>query len=194
MVQVLIFHVQNNEKSSTRISKKPNSKAQAKTQEIFIFQVTIHEQSILNLLFFPVSLEEWFHLDPSIRNSVTINAFKQKLLPFTCPLENSVFNIFDPEGLKIFTRLGLGSSHLNEYRFRHNFEECLIPLCTCSLETENTAHYLLHCHHSTFFLIDLTNNVKTVLLTLSHYQTVKKLEFAYMETLGVITIKIILYY
>ena len=30
--------------------------------------------------FFPASLEEWFHLDPSIRNSETINAFKQILL------------------------------------------------------------------------------------------------------------------
>ena len=26
--------------------------------------------------FFPASLEEWFHLDPSIGNSETINAFK----------------------------------------------------------------------------------------------------------------------
>ena len=45
---------------------------------------------------FPASLEEWFHLDPSIRNSETINTFKQKLLPFIRPLENSIFNIFHP--------------------------------------------------------------------------------------------------
>ena len=35
--------------------------------------------------FFPASLEEWFHLDPSIRNSETINAFKQILLAFIRP-------------------------------------------------------------------------------------------------------------
>ena len=129
-------------------------------QEISIFQVTAVEQSILNL-FFLALLEEWFHLDPSIRNSETINAFKQKLLPSITPLENSIFNIFDPEGLKLLTRLRLGLSHLNELRFRHNFQECLNPLCTCSLETENTSHYLLHCHHNTPFRTDLTNRVRT---------------------------------
>ena len=67
--------------------------------------------------FFPASLEEWFHIDPSIRNSGTINAFKQKLLPFIRPLENNIFNIFNPEGLKLLTRLCLGFSHLNEHRF-----------------------------------------------------------------------------
>ena len=94
--------------------------------------------------FFPASLEEWFQLDPSIRNSETINAFKQPLLPSISPLENSIFNIFDPEGLKLLTRLRLGFSHLNEHRFRQNFQECLNPLRTCSLETENTSHHLLH--------------------------------------------------
>ena len=32
-------------------------------------------------------------------------------------LENNIFNIFDPEGLKLLTRLLLGFSHLNEHRF-----------------------------------------------------------------------------
>ena len=45
--------------------------------------------------FFLASLEEWFHLDPNIRNSETINV----LLPFIHPLENSIFKIFGPEGL-----------------------------------------------------------------------------------------------
>ena len=47
---------------------------------------------------FPPSLDEWFHLDPTIRNSETINAFNQKLLLSLRLLENSIFNIFDPEG------------------------------------------------------------------------------------------------
>ena len=103
----------------------------------------------------------WFHLELSIGNSANINAFKQKLLPFICPLENSIFNVFDQEGLKLLTRLRLGFSHLNEHRFGHNFRECLEPLCTCSLETENTSHYLLHCYHNALFCIDLMKSVKT---------------------------------
>ena len=46
--------------------------------------------------------------------------------------------IFDPIGLKLSTRLCLGFSHLNEYRFRHNFQDCMNPLCSCSLEIEDT--------------------------------------------------------
>ena len=32
-------------------------------------------------------------------------------------LENNIFNIFDPEGLKLLTRLLSGFSHLNKHRF-----------------------------------------------------------------------------
>ena len=36
------------------------------------------------------------------------------------------------------------------------------PLCSCSLENENTLHYLLHCHHFSQNRIDLMNSVKSV--------------------------------
>ena len=71
------------------------------TQGISIFQVTFVEESILNLPF----------LLPPLRNGSTlirvnsINSFKQELLPLIHLLENIIFNIFDPEGLKLFTRL-----------------------------------------------------------------------------------------
>ena len=122
---------------------------------MFMFQVIIVEQCILNL-FFPASIKEWFHLDPSIRNykkyNKAITASRQKILPFIRPLENSILNIFDPVGSKLLIRLRLGFSHLNEHRFRHNFQKCLNPLYTCSLETENTSHDLLHCHHKTLYI------------------------------------------
>ena len=127
------------------------------TQGISIFQVTFVEKSILNLSF---SL-------PPLRNGSTfirvssIYAFKQEPLPLIHLLENFIFNIFDPEGLKLFTRLLLGFSHLNENHFRHNFQECLNALCTCGLETRNSSHYLWHCHYNIPFRIDLTNCAKT---------------------------------
>ena len=70
-----------------------------------------------------------------------------------------MYNIFDPIGLKFLTRLRLGFSHLDEHRFRHNFQECINPLCSCSLETENTSHYPLQCHHFSQNLINLMNSV-----------------------------------
>ena len=37
------------------------------------------------------------------------------------------------------------------------------PLCSCSLEIEDTSHYLLHCHHFSQYRIDLMNSVKSIL-------------------------------
>ena len=48
---------------------------------------------------------------------------------------------------------------LNEHRFRHNFKNYINPLCSCSLEVENTLHVLLHCLHCSTFCIGLVNKV-----------------------------------
>jgi len=113
--------------------------------------------------FFPSTLKEWFKLDDNIRNSESISLFKSRLLSFIRPVQRSIFNIFDPKGLKLLTRLRLDFSHLNGHRFQHNFENCVNPLCSCSLETEDTLHFLLHCHHFSRHRIDLMNSVKSIL-------------------------------
>ena len=112
--------------------------------------------------FFPSALNDWFNLDINIRNSESITLFKCRLLSFIRPVQNSIYNIFDPKGLKFLTRLRLGLSHLNAHRFRHNFQDCLNPLCSCSLETEDTSHYLLYCHHFSNHRAHLMNSVKSV--------------------------------
>ena len=97
-------------------------------------------------------------------------------MPIIRPLENSIFDIFDPEGLKLLTRLRLCFSHLNEHRFRHNFKECLHPLHTFNLETENASLYLLHCHHNTPICTDLTNSVKALVIGFESLSDSKKVE------------------
>ena len=84
-------------------------------------------------------------------------------MPFIRPLESNVYNIFDPIGLKFLTRFRLRFIHFNEHRFRHNFQDCMNPLCSYSLEIEDTSHYLLHCHHFSQYRIDLMNSVKSIL-------------------------------
>ena len=113
--------------------------------------------------FFPSTLNEWFKLDDSIRNSESIEIFKSKLLSLIRPVQSNIYIIFDEKGLKLLTRLRLGLSHLNEHKFRHNFHDCLNPLCSCSLEIENTSHYLLHCHHFSNRRIDLMNSVNSII-------------------------------
>ena len=38
-----------------------------------------------------------------------------------------------------------GLSHLANHKFRHNFQDCLNPICSCGQEIERTNHFLLHC-------------------------------------------------
>ena len=112
--------------------------------------------------FFPSTLNNWFSLDINIGNSVSISLFKSRLLSFIRPVQNNRYNIFDPEGLKFLTQLRVGLSHLNAHKFHHNFQECLSPLCSFSLETEDTIHYLLHWRYFSNQRTDLMNSVNSV--------------------------------
>ena len=60
--------------------------------------------------FFSSTLNDWYKLDETVRNSEPISVFKSRLLSFIRPLESNVYNIFDPIGLKFLTRLRLGFS------------------------------------------------------------------------------------
>ena len=59
--------------------------------------------------------------------------------------ERSSFSIHDPQGVKMASQLRLNFSHLNERNFRHNFKECVSPLCGCGLEIESIQHFFLRC-------------------------------------------------
>ena len=112
--------------------------------------------------FFPSTLKDWFHLDASIRNSESFAIFKSRLLSLIRPFQSNVYNIFDPNSLKLLTRLRLGFSHLNENKFRHDFQECWNPLCLCNFEIDDTTHYLLHCQYFSEHRINLINSVNSV--------------------------------
>ena len=73
--------------------------------------------------------------------------FKKERLKFIRPVPNSGIN--DSKGLTLFTRLRLGLSHLGDHKFRHNFQDCVSPMCSCVQDIETTTHLLLHCpnHH-----------------------------------------------
>ena len=87
--------------------------------------------------------------------------FKSRLLYFIRPNQSNKCNIFDPIGLQLLTRLRLDLTHLNVRKFRHNFQDCLNPLCFCSLEIKDTTHYLLQSQHFSNHRYDLRNSVKS---------------------------------
>ena len=75
--------------------------------------------------------------------------FKKKILKFIRPEPNSTYNINDTKGLKLIARLWFGLSHLGDHKFRHNFQDCISPMCYCGQDIEIKTHFLLRCpnHH-----------------------------------------------
>ena len=112
--------------------------------------------------FFPSTITEWKKLDRDIRNCDSLNVFKLSLLKFVRPVANRVFEINNPYGLKLLTRLRLGLSHLRYHKFRHNFQDCINPICVCGLEIETTTHFLLHCPLFQCARQSLLTNIKKI--------------------------------
>ena len=116
--------------------------------------------------FFPYTVREWNKLDLKTRNCESFATFRKSILNDIRPSENSLFNIHRPNGVKLLTRLRLGFSHLREHKFRHNFEDTLNPLCSCSIEPETTSHYFLHCHNYDAIRATLINELNPINNTL----------------------------
>ena len=112
--------------------------------------------------FFPYCTDQWNRLDPVIQNSISLNVFKNHLLRFIRPSPNSLYRVFDPSSSFLLSRLRLGLSHLRDHKFRHNFKDTVNPLCDCSLETEDTSHYLLRCHFFSKQRTDLFDGINTI--------------------------------
>ena len=74
----------------------------------------------------------------------------------------SAFNINNPLGLKLLTRLRNGFSHLKEHKFKHNFQDSIDPLCSCGNDIESTVHFFLHCPNFTTQRQTLLNKLKSI--------------------------------
>ena len=74
--------------------------------------------------FFPYCVNEWNKSGPESKNSLSISKFKKGLLVFIRPKASLVYNIHNPLGLKLLTRLRVNFSHLENISFGTIF---LIP-------------------------------------------------------------------
>ena len=66
-------------------------------------------------------------------------------MEFIRTLRNSIFDIYNPHGKKLLTRLRLGFSHLNEHRFKHVFNNSVNSIWICGGDVESINHFFLHC-------------------------------------------------
>ena len=71
------------------------------------------------------------------------------------------YGIHKPIGLKFLTRLRLGPIHLNEHKLKHNFKDCVNPLCSFSLDIESY-HFFLNCHYFTNTRATLFEDLKSI--------------------------------
>ena len=66
-------------------------------------------------------------------------------MEFIRPSPNSIVNIYNPYGIKLLTRLGLGLSHLNVHKLKYGFDDTVSPICICGGDVESMNHFFLHC-------------------------------------------------
>ena len=113
--------------------------------------------------FYPNCISEWNKLDPEIRITPSIAAFKSKLLSIIRPPAKPVFGIHDPLGLSYLSQIRVGLSKLNFHKFKHNFKDTINPMCPTNDGIEDTEHFLLHCPSFNIQRRDLLAGVSEVL-------------------------------
>ena len=118
---------------------------------------------------------EWNDLDFSLHNASSINVFKQNTLKFIRIGPNKVFNIYNPHGLKLLTRLRLGLSHLRGHKFKHSFSDCLNEVCMCgeisnlrTISSTNVPYFFKKGKSSWIKFMILTTHLLTKMKTLLH--------------------------
>ena len=127
----------------------------------------------------PQTIKEWNKLDNSICQAPSYSAFRKALLDFIRPTANSTFGT-NVSGLKLLTRLRVGFSHLREHKFKHNFQDTLNPLYSCSLEAEDTYHFFMRCQsfsNQRNVLFDDLNSINSEILKMSENEIVQVLLF-----------------
>ena len=90
-------------------------------------------------------------------------------LCFRCDFRN--FVKLNDLTLKLFARLRLEFSHLNEHKFKHGFGGTVSPMCGCNAEIENTERLLLRCHFYSAQRFEVFNNINKIDLSFTQLGT-----------------------
>ena len=157
------FKIKIHGKPKYLLNKIPSSQTHYNTRNTDQFETYYCRTDIFKNSFFPYTATEWNKLDVDVRKSKSYAIFLNTLLKLGRPNQNAIYNINNPVGLKLLTRLRLGVSHLNEHRFNHNFQNCINPLCSFILEIESASHFLLHCHHNTNVRLIFLNSIAEII-------------------------------
>ena len=115
--------------------------------------------------FFPDAVHSWNNLISQFSVMPTIGVFKSHLISLIRPNPKSTFNIHDPIGIRFLFMLRLGLSPLRSHKSCHDFLDTLSDICPCTLGTEDTEHFLLHCPLHADARVFLLNTISEIVLT-----------------------------
>ena len=90
---------------------------------------------------FPSVIIERNKLDPKTQNAVNLNTFKKNRVKFTRPSANFIFSCHNLKKIKYLKILRYKLSHLDEHKFKNNFQDTLNTLCKYACDIEN-----IRCH------------------------------------------------
>ena len=78
------------------------------------------------------------------------------------PNPDPIYNMLNPVQLKYLTCLHLVLIHLNDYKFNLNFQDCINPLYSCSVEPASVAQLFLDCHHYSALRTEYMNELRSI--------------------------------
>ena len=96
---------------------------------------------------------------------------QETLLQFLRPSGRTVFNCYNPKGVKLLTRI----SHFREHQFKHSFQDSFNPTCTCG---ETSDDFLLHSpnySNDRSAFLNIIESINRNILTRSDFQVTKTL-------------------
>ena len=71
--------------------------------------------------------------------------------------------------MKLLSILRLDFSHLNEYKFQHNFNHIVNPISSCGKEPETTVHYVLRFGLYSIYRLELLNDIRALNESLKNF-------------------------
>jgi hypothetical protein len=115
-------------------------------------------------------------LDYEIKNAVSKQAFKNKVLALTRPPKKSYFGIRDKNKSRNITLLRMELSPLRAHKFKYNFRDTSDPFCTVCESIEDTEHFLLHCQSFRLARVNLTQSISNIFVNFERLPRKEKVQ------------------
>ena len=163
--RIMQFHKIVNNKTPTYLKNKlpPPRHALYRYNNDNTFQETRCNSDRYKNSFFPNAVKLWNITISDFKNMPPIKILKKHLLSLFRPERKSIFNIFNPIGVRNIFYLRVGLSPLRSHKKCHGFIDTPSEICICNDGIENTNHFLFVCCIFTNQRVNLMQNVSRIL-------------------------------